>query len=301
MSDAAGLGVPTAYQLRGALLVARLIPPSGARYQDLHLAYQELPWAGSFHVLDLKSAEALLERWDLVVSDGEWLRPAARLLELVTDDDSGACEMLAAEALASLRPPWLGAAVTGTAIATELLPDHVAMRLTAAIPDPDRREAVLLAAGRIADDAHRREVGEIGEELVVALARAELHRLGRPDLADRVVRLSLRSDQLGYDVRVPRLSGGVWRVEVKSSSRHALALEFFISRGEVETGRRLSDWVLAMCHVSPGGDDTVVGWCRYGMIDPLLPQDKHAHGSWQTARIRAHPDLFEPGLPPLDA
>ncbi|MEX1009028.1 MAG: DUF3883 domain-containing protein [Acidimicrobiia bacterium] len=301
MRDATVHQVPTAYELRGALHVARLLPPTGTRRQDLHLAYRGLPRAGAFHILDLEHAEQRLVAWGLAEMNGEWITPTIQLQELATDDDAGACENLAIEALATASPTWLGAAVTGNGVANELLPDLVTTRLTSAFPDPDRREAILLAAARIANDTQRRVIGAAGEELVVAEARAELLRLGRDDLAEQVCRLSERSDQLGYDVRAPRLPGGVWRIEVKSSSRHRLALEFFISRAEAETGRRLREWILTMCHVPLAGGASVVGWCRYDTIHPLLPRDAHDRGTWQTARIRAHPGLFKPGLPPLDA
>jgi hypothetical protein len=274
--------------------------PAGVRVSDLHAGYQALPAAGSFHVLDLQRAEKLLVQWGLVSVVGDWLQPSEVLQELVVDSDEGACESLAVEALGRRSSPWLVAAVTDEHVTLELLPDEVTDRLSSAFPDPDRREAILLAAGRLADETRRHAVGSAGEEFVVACAKAELCRLGRPALANEVVRLSLRSDQLGYDVRVPRLPGGVWRLEVKASVRDPRALEFFISRSEAETGRRLSDWLLTACHLPPTGEPAVIGWCRFEMLEPLLPRDVDANTTWQSARVRVPAGLFRPGLPPLD-
>jgi hypothetical protein len=68
------------------------------------------------------------------------------------------------------------------------------------LPDAQRRQELLLALAQRFDDTHRRLIGEIGEDLVLEAARAELQQVGHADLARSVRRVSLTSDQLGYDV-----------------------------------------------------------------------------------------------------
>ena len=57
-----------------------------------------------------------------------------------------------------------------------------------------------------------------GEDLVVDAARAELQQLGHADLACSLCRVSLTSDQLGYDVTAPRVGGPPRLLEVKTST-----------------------------------------------------------------------------------
>ncbi|HEX7197788.1 MAG TPA: DUF3883 domain-containing protein, partial [Candidatus Limnocylindria bacterium] len=164
------------------------------------------------------------------------------------------------------------------------------------VEDPARREELLLALGRRFDDAARREVGAAGEDLVVAHARAELASLGYPDLARNVRRVSLVSDQLGYDVAAPRVSGGDRLLEVKATTGNRG--EIFLSRNEATVGLRLKDWALVVCAVDDVDARTgsVLGWCRGTDLRPLLPTDAPG-GSWQSVAIELDRLPLQAGLP----
>jgi len=85
----------------------------------------------------------------------------------------------------------------------------------------------------------RREVGEIGEDIVTGAARSELLDLGHADLARAVRRVSLISDQLGYDVVAPRVGGPNRLLEVKATTGpHDDPIRIHLSRNEAAVGAR---------------------------------------------------------------
>jgi hypothetical protein len=71
--------------------------------------------------------------------------------------------------------------------------------------------------GRRFSDADARRTGDLAEAHVTKACRAQLSGAGRDDLAALVRRVSLTSDQLGYDVTAPRLDGSTRRLEVKGT------------------------------------------------------------------------------------
>src|SRR5262249_42479394 len=97
--------------------------------------------------------------------------------------------------------------------------------------------------------------GVEGEEAVVASEVARLQALARPDLAERVTRVSVVSDGFGYDVRSYfGTVGPLWspeyelHIEVKSTTvaRSKTAdFRLFLTRHEFEVSRRDGSWVLA--------------------------------------------------------
>jgi len=92
-----------------------------------------------------------------------------------------------------------------------------------------------LAAGSwtAADDFRRRDLGRSGEELVVALEKSSLARLGRADLAERVRWTSVDlGDGLGYDIDSYRADGSERRIEVKTTN-FGIRTPFYITRNEV--------------------------------------------------------------------
>jgi hypothetical protein len=164
------------------------------------------------------------------------------------------------------------------------------------IPNPERREALLVSLGRKYDEEARAELGLRGEEFIVELARGELVALGRSDLAAHVTRLSAFSDDLGYDVVAPRIEGRR-RLEVKTSRRATTdVFHFYISRQEMDWGLVDPDWALIACHVRDDDELELVGWCRAQTLEPYLPADG-VGGNWVSAEVETATSVFEPGLP----
>jgi hypothetical protein len=176
--------------------------------------------------------------------------------------------------------------------------DELAGKLAELISDPARREEVLITLGRRFDDTHRRLVGAIGEEIVVAEARRELGELGYGDLARAVRHVSLETDQAGYDVSAPRIIGGTRLLEVKATSTIAEELVVYLSRNEAETGLRSEAWALVVCRVTDieRREGQIVGWCHALELATALPADT-PNGRWEAVAIKVAVDDLMPGLP----
>jgi Domain of unknown function (DUF3883) len=170
--------------------------------------------------------------------------------------------------------------------------------LEALVPDETRRRELLLALGQRFDDTHRRLVGEIGEELVVAASRQQLEALGHHRLAEQVRRVSLRSDALGYDIVAPRVVGQPRLLETKATTA-VEELSFFISRNEIAAGaRNPEDWFLVACRVADveRREGEIVGWCPHATLEPHLPIDRGA-GAWSSVEITLDRSPLYAGLP----
>jgi hypothetical protein len=90
-------------------------------------------------------------------------------------------------------------------------------------------------------DFQARKLGVTGEEWVVDLEREKLTRLGRRDLADRVVWVAHDlGDGAGYDVSSFRDDGRERLIEVKTTN-HGPRTPFYITRWEIEVSRRNPD------------------------------------------------------------
>lgn len=272
----------TLHVIRAALHVAAILGHADAPIAVARESYWRRATGGVYSPGDLQRGEDLLVSAGMLLRNDGYLTRTPQLTEFAGYDDATAAGVLVARLVRA-------GAFDGT-------PADAEAAVGALIEDPDRREAVLLALGQRFDDAVRREVGSIGEELVVAHARRELEGLGRPDLAEGVRRVSLLSDQLGYDVTAPRVAAPVRLLEVKATLGQSG--EIFVSRNEADTGTRFQDWALVICEVTDLEDRTgsILGWCSASVIAPLLPQD--GPGSrWQSAAIEIDRLPLLPGVP----
>lgn len=158
-----------------------------------------------------------------------------------------------------------------------------------------------MSVGRTLDAAQLAEQGARGEEFVVELCREHLRELDRPDLAAAVKRVSLRSDELGYDVTSPDTTGHRHRIEVKTTSSASVGrVEFFLSRNEAIVGARDPGWSLVAVRRVRDDSLELVGWCSSVSLVPHLPRDISRQGRWTNVRLSIAITDFRPGLP-LDA
>jgi hypothetical protein len=229
--------------------------------------------------------ERLLVDCGLLVVTGDQLVPATDL-----------------KTLAGLPEPDATAVVFELAVQRSLGSTPVIPEIEAAasvlVPDPERREALLIAMARRHDESVRAALGARGEAFVASVAQDELRSLGRHDLAERVRRVSEMSDQLGYDVVAPRILG-TRRLEVKTSGVTGAGLfRFYLSRAEYEVGLVDSDWALVGCQADEDDALSLAGWCRATSLEPYLPNDGQA-GRWVSAEVSVPLTLLMPGLPPV--
>ena len=135
---------------------------------------------------------------------------------------------------------------------------------------------------------------------MVAALREELTKLGRADLARSVRHVSIESDQLGYDVWAPKLTGDPRLIEVKTTTvrGESESIEVTISRNEYDTGVTRPNWVLLICEVASSTDRSLrrLRWCPGSALLPFAPVDSSS-SKWASAHFRIPADLLRDGLP----
>ena len=293
-------GVPTRHRIRAAIRAARVLTPEGTRLWVARDSYLQITEDGIYRLVDYLAGQEILLRCGLLRLEGDVLYCAPGLTELLAEEDERCIQTLAELYLSAEPPVWLRVAVAGDGLRPEYIPDEAQAELERLIPDPERREALLLSAGHTFDDTERRRIGVLGEEHVAAVCRDELTGLGHPELAARVIRISALSDQLGYDVTAPSLAG-TRRLEVKTTRAQASAVEVFLSRNEVETGLRDPDWALVICRIDESDTIWNVAWCRADTLRVLLPVDPAVGGRWEVVKVTLSDAAVVPGVPPADA
>jgi hypothetical protein len=282
--------LPPAYVVRSAIEVARQVDAGGAPVLAARHNYTRQASGGVYPPADMQRGECLLIEAGLLHDEDGTFRSSEALAAIVAVEESVACEALLAHCMHREPPAWL----------LELpiqVPEPDRSALRELLPDPARREAFLISLGRVHDATQREALGVLGEEHVAAVARGELEALGRDDLASAVRRVSLVSDQLGYDVVAPRMSGDSRRLEVKTAGRTLDGLaHFYLSRNEAEVGRRDPQWALVYCErVSERTE--LVGWCGGPALEPYLPTDAEG-GRWRVAEMSLPLPTLSVGLPP---
>lgn len=284
-SWAGPIGLPSRHIAHAALHVAAVIDVRGSAEADARESYWHRATGGRFPPADLLRGQALLIDIGLLVQDLRVLRPTDALTDLLSGSSDDAIAALAWRVLATGAATHRSAVLEGAL--AELIPDDV------------RREEMLLHLAQRFDAAARAEVGDAGERLVLEALRAELVQLGRPDLARDVCRVSLISDQLGYDIRAPRIDGSFRRVEVKATTLDApTTVQVFLSRCEAETAQRFPDWSLVACVVEDctNANGSLLGWWSSDTLVSRLPSDSPG-GHWEQVRLTLRVAEARPGIP----
>jgi hypothetical protein len=139
---------------------------------------------------------------------------------------------------------------------------------------------------------------------VLEVAPTELRALGHLELAREVRRVSLLSDQLGYDINAPRVTGAPRLLEVKASTAPATnrSAVVHLTRNEADTGAALADWALVVCVVDDVEQRSgrIVGWCAGGVLVDLVPLDGTC-SRWDHATVDVPVERLSPGLPSVVA
>lgn len=287
--------MPTLHELNSALFVVGLIDSGGNTIEDVRNSYGHAPSGGLYNAQDLVQGEQLLVQAGFLVERDGMLVPSTEALSLTQLDLGEANRLLTWRVLNSASPVWLSTAISPGAVAPELVPGDEWDRLDQ-IVTPEEREALLLSLGRRVDPAATSAVGALGEETVAEACKAHLRERGHPHLAEQVRRVSLISDQLGYDVVSPGHDEGSRRMEVKTTTSGPLVFEIILSRNEVEVGLADPAWRLVVCR-SEGESCTIAGWCKAADVEASLPRDVVTTGRWTAASIQLRAEVLRPGVP----
>lgn len=280
------------------MLAARVLDVTGNPTSSLLVSYDKLATGGLYRSQDLQAGHRLLVRARLVSVTGERHVPTVGLTELCQLPDDVAAELLLHELLLHEPPLWLYAAVVEDEVRWENVPEADRDALAQLLATAARREALLLTLGRTLDAQLLAEYGARGEDYVVAACRLHLEERNRPDLAAAVRRVSLHSDQLGYDVTSPDTTGHRHRLEVKTTaSASAGRVEFFLSRNEATVGKDDPAWSLVAVRRNRDESLELIGWCSAVHLLPHLPKDLSPQGRWTSVRLSVATTDFTPGLP----
>lgn len=278
-------GLPTKHAIEAAVHVARVIGSNRARLVDARESYWRRALGGSFGPADLQIGEELLLACNLIELLGDDLVATEELIDLT------ALNAEEFEAFLCLRGATL--CITSQLDSTTFLAE-----LAYLVPDSFRRERILRGLSHLLDDAARKEIGDIGEEIVASKLKEELEVLGYPNLAAKIVRVSLFDDTAGYDIWAPSIGGGERLLEVKATTRDQDPVFIHISRNEADTGIQRRDWSLVVCRINDVGNRSgdVLGWITASELSINFPRDT-PNGAWESAKISVPLALLMPGIP----
>lgn len=299
MTSKLAISFPTPHQLRAALRAGDVVlRHAGQPYEALTPAFIRTPSEAVFSLFDLQVGTRLLEEAAFVTLLLGIITPDPSLRALLQMSLEEGCEFLADRVLGARHPLWVSAATSGSGIAPEFIPDDALRGLEELFPNLDRRESFLISLGRrfTADD--RKRVGDLAEGCVVEASQQELAAAGREDLAAQVTRVSVLSDQLGYDVTAPCMSGPSRRMEVKGTRSCGSTVVIYLSRGEARTALRDPNWFLVLCRVARDESVELVGWTTAEKLADRLPTDPETGGAWQSTEIYLDTAGLVGGLPP---
>ncbi len=138
------------------------------------------------------------------------------------------------------------------------------------------------------------KIGAAGEEFVLQTIRSIFLNINRPDLARLARRVSLISDEFGYDIELTTPSGIGLNIEVKSSVEMPKdRVEFFMTRHESIVSRNLQNWYLVSCYLAdverPAGE--IIGWIDNSILVDVWPIDS-AVSYWKLSQIFQDKSLF---------
>jgi hypothetical protein len=292
--------LPSHHLLRAALLAGRALNAGhGTRLSQLPTSWVRTPSDGVFSPDDLAGGCSLLAEARLLSLSDQIAAPAVDLKALLAQAEEEACRELLYRLINERQPLWVVSATADGQVAKEMIPDSATAALEQSWPDPDEREQFLLAMGRRFADAAAKRTGELAEVYVTEACRLELTHAGRDALAALVRRVSLTSDQLGYDVTAPRLDGSLRRIEVKGTRTPGPALLITISLNEAKVAARDPNWFLVVCRVATDDSVGVLGWTTSALLEPRLPVDRIDRGGWLSAAVPIRASELFPGLPAL--
>ena len=286
--------------LLAACWVLRLIGESGELERKVRQSWVNLPIGGRVDIHDLSFALSELKKIGLITERDGFLSGTSEALDACQADGMDAERLLYFVILQTAMPIWvISGTGNGDVIHDELIPDQELSLLEQLFESSESRESFLLSLARKFDNESQAQTGLEGELFVLSLCSQELENAGRTDLIPKVVHVSLISDQLGYDIVAPNISGENRRLEVKSTRAIGANGRFYISRNEFEVGLRDPNWFLVLVKV--GEPNELLGWIEAPAIVGCSPTDTCdeaiGNGRWEVAKMTIPSSAIQRGLP----
>lgn len=290
-------------RLIAASWVLRLIGKAGEFEYRVRESWINLPIGGRIDMTDLSSALSDLKHTGIIYEQKGVLSAVPEALTACQADELDAARLLYFIILKAEMPIWVISGIgNGEVIRNELIPDQELNLLDQLFGTIEGRESFLLALARSFDAKSQAQTGLLGERFVLTLCQTELEDAGRSDLIQKIQHVSLISDQLGYDIVAPSITGEPRHLEVKSSIASGSVNCFFISRNELRVGLADPNWFLVLVRVSEPNE--LLGWLEASRILAYVPsdgfEDDLGAGRWDVAKITISREALKQGLPKLD-
>ena len=273
-------GQVSEYVANCATLAMSVIDLEGSRVDDINQSYTKLSTNGVFTSSELALGGRLLIDVGLVVEENNFLYLSNVAKSLRDGEEKHLREIIFASAqrLLENKSKFLSENSDSVFSPTSNIPKSQTIN-----------QAVL------------EKIGAAGEEIVLQTIRSIFLNKNRPDLARLAKRVSLISDEFGYDIEVVTPNGTSLKIEVKSSvEKPKDKVEFFITRHESVVSCNSQNWYLIFCFVSDveRSAGEVIGWIDNSTLFDAWPVDS-AFSGWKLAEIFQEKTLFNGDLAKL--
>lgn len=281
------------HQIGAATHVALGIGTGETSLERLRAGYRHILTCGRFSIDDLLRGERLLAELRLVSIGELTIQPSLALRPLLEEESRQATAI--SELIIECYLNQQARQTSGAPETADL--QEQAHLLAALIEDTHQRQAFLLRMARKYDDSARVQLGLAAEQFIVSALQSRFAEAGRDDLAAKVEHVSLISDQVGYDIYSPTISGGSCYVEAKATTLAPSdgCYRVHLSRTEWDIGCRAQEWRLVIC-LADGDTFNVAGHCPATDLAAHVPVDP-ATGRWTQAEVNVPLAALTPGLP----
>lgn len=167
--------------------------------------------------------------------------------------------------LADYRTPYFPANPTPSFINLKILPPNRAISATKEKKNSDRTNPDYEQQAR-----KLKKLGDRGEKIVMDLEIKRLTDAGRKDLAEKIERVSLKSDSLGYDILSFEADGTKRFIEVKATHAKVGSANFFYTANELRTAQKSENYFIYMVY-----DVTSESPKVWAINNPFNPENKN--------------------------
>lgn len=128
-----------------------------------------------------------------------------------------------------------------------------------------------------------RKLGDRGEKIVIDLEKKRLNDAGRNDLSNKIDRVSLKSDALGYDILSFETDGMKRFIEVKATRSKVGSTSFFFTANELRTAMENDNYFIYLVYDVVSESPKV-----WALSNPFNPENKNIVKTPINFRITIH-------------
>ena len=115
-----------------------------------------------------------------------------------------------------------------------------------------------------------KKLGDRGEKIVMDIEKQRLNEAGKQNLANKIERVSLKSDSLGYDILSFNTDGSKRYIEVKATRSKVGTANFFITANEMKIAQEFDNYFIYMVYDVISENPKV-----WAIKNPFNPENKN--------------------------